>query len=47
MGLRHNFAASTDALNYDDEYWNIRATQPTPDDLGVRAQAERVRATRR
>src|SRR5262249_51113012 len=25
MGLRHNFAASTDALNYDDEYWNIRA----------------------
>jgi len=26
MGLRHNFAASTDALNYDDEYWNIRAT---------------------
>jgi len=26
MGLRHNFSASTDALNYDDEYWNIRAT---------------------
>jgi hypothetical protein len=25
MGLRHNFAASTDALNYADEYWNIRA----------------------
>ena len=24
MGLRHNFAASTDALNYDDQYWNIR-----------------------
>ena len=28
MGLRHNFAASTDALNYSDEYWNIRATVP-------------------
>ena len=26
MGLRHNFAASTDALNYADEYWNIRDT---------------------
>jgi len=26
MGLRHNFSASTDALNYDDEFWNIRAT---------------------
>ena len=23
MGLRHNFAASTDALNYDDEYWRV------------------------
>jgi hypothetical protein len=28
MGLRHNFAASTDALNYDDQYWNIKATVP-------------------
>jgi hypothetical protein len=28
MGLRHNFAASTDALNYDDQYWKIRATYP-------------------
>jgi hypothetical protein len=26
MGLRHNFAASTDALNYDDQFWNIKAT---------------------
>src|SRR5262249_12345829 len=24
MGLRHNFAGSTDALNYDDHFWNIR-----------------------
>jgi hypothetical protein len=28
MGLRHNFSASTDALNYADEYWNIRDTVP-------------------
>ena len=40
MGLRHNFAASTDALNYDDEYWNIRATEPDAGHLGVRPQAE-------
>jgi hypothetical protein len=26
MGLRHNFAASSDALNYSDEYWKIRTT---------------------
>ena len=24
MGLRHNFAGSTDALNYHDDYWKIR-----------------------
>jgi hypothetical protein len=24
MGLRHNFSASTDALNYADDYWRIR-----------------------
>ncbi|MEZ4444619.1 MAG: zinc-dependent metalloprotease [Polyangiaceae bacterium] len=24
MGLRHNFAASWDALNYADEYWQLR-----------------------
>ena len=23
MGLRHNFSASTDALNYDDSYWKV------------------------
>ncbi|MES1204509.1 MAG: zinc-dependent metalloprotease [Pseudomonadota bacterium] len=28
MGLRHNFAGSTDALNYGKEYWNIRANVP-------------------
>ncbi|HEX2659173.1 MAG TPA: zinc-dependent metalloprotease, partial [Polyangia bacterium] len=26
MGLRHNFAGSTDALNYGKEYWDIRTT---------------------
>ena len=25
MGLRHNFAGSTDAWNYDDQYWKLRA----------------------
>jgi hypothetical protein len=30
MGLRHNFAASTDALNYADEFWKIR-TAPQAD----------------
>jgi len=24
LGLRHNFAASYDALNYHDEYWNLK-----------------------
>jgi hypothetical protein len=24
IGLRHNFSASTDALNYDDQFWTIR-----------------------
>jgi hypothetical protein len=28
MGLRHNFAGSTDALNYADDYWNIRGNTP-------------------
>jgi hypothetical protein len=28
MGLRHNFAGSTDALNYPDDYWNIRTSTP-------------------
>jgi hypothetical protein len=30
MGLRHNFAGSTDALNYQDDYWQIR-TGGTPE----------------
>ncbi len=28
MGLRHNYAGSTDALNYADSYWNIRTSLP-------------------
>ncbi len=28
MGLRHNFSASTDALNYSDEFWRVRETYP-------------------
>ncbi len=28
MGLRHNFSGSTDAVNYADNYWNIRANFP-------------------
>ena len=28
MGLRHNFSGSSDALNYFDDYWNIRASLP-------------------
>ncbi len=28
MGLRHNFSGSSDAVNYADDYWNIRATYP-------------------
>ena len=25
LGMRHNFAASADAMNYDDRYWRLRA----------------------
>jgi hypothetical protein len=28
MGLRHNFSGSTDALNYNDNYWKIRTGMP-------------------
>jgi hypothetical protein len=28
MGLRHNFSGSSDALNYFDNYWNIRGSLP-------------------
>jgi hypothetical protein len=27
VGLRHNFASSTDALNYFPEYWNLKGTE--------------------
>jgi len=27
MGLRHNFASSTDALNYHAEYWDLKGTE--------------------
>ena len=27
LGLRHNFAGSTDALNYHDEYWEIETLE--------------------
>ncbi|TNF38316.1 MAG: hypothetical protein EP329_00905 [Deltaproteobacteria bacterium] len=30
LGLRHNFEASTDALNYHPEYWALRGDSPTP-----------------
>ena len=30
MGLRHNFSASTDALNYDDRYWKLYADSTRP-----------------
>jgi len=31
LGLRHNFAASTDALNYFPQYWTIRQQSFNPD----------------
>jgi hypothetical protein len=30
LGLRHNFEASTDALNYHDDYWTLRGDNPQP-----------------
>jgi hypothetical protein len=27
LGLRHNFEASTDALNFDEEYWKLKMVQ--------------------
>jgi hypothetical protein len=30
VGLRHNFSASSDALNYRDEYWKVRTTVTDP-----------------
>ena len=34
LGLRHNFEASSDALNYSDEYWKLR-TKSAPKPLDV------------
>jgi uncharacterized protein DUF4953 len=28
MGLRHNFSGSSDALNYNDQFWKIHETMP-------------------
>ncbi len=47
LGLRHNFAGSTDALNFNDNYWSIRAEgaealdlpTPTEEELGLRQYA--------
>ena len=30
LGLRHNFEASSDALNYHPEYWALRGSEPLP-----------------
>jgi len=30
LGLRHNFDASTDALNFHPEYWKLRGATPKP-----------------
>lgn len=30
LGLRHNFEGSSDALNYHDEYWDLRGANPEP-----------------
>jgi hypothetical protein len=38
LGLRHNFAASADALNYHDDYWAIRGAQFGPLDLPTAAE---------
>jgi hypothetical protein len=39
LGLRHNFAGSTDALNYHDAYWNIRDPNAQALDLPTDAEA--------
>ena len=30
LGLRHNFEATSDALNFDDTYWELRGEDPQP-----------------
>jgi hypothetical protein len=39
LGLRHNFAASYDALNYFPEYWRLRGADPQPFEDMSEAQA--------
>lgn len=40
VGLRHNFEASTDALNYFDEFWDIQAATADRDQRLARRQPE-------
>jgi hypothetical protein len=40
MGLRHNFSASTDALNYDDRFWQTYTDQTMTDGQKQIANAE-------
>ena len=40
LGLRHNFAGSTDALNYHDEYWEIRDPRAEALDLPSTSEME-------
>ena len=46
VGLRHNFAASSDALNYDDEFWT-RPRQVPRDIRGRRSTSSPSTPTRR
>ncbi len=39
LGLRHNFEGSTDALNYNDQYWTLRGDKGQPLDKPTPAQA--------
>ena len=40
LGLRHNFAGSSDALNYHDEYWEIRDPRAEALDLPSTSEME-------
>ncbi len=44
MGLRHNFAGSTDALNYGKQYWDIR-TNMAPEDWAKNSLPEHQYST--
>ena len=39
MGLRHNFAASTDLFNYPDKYFAIREKEPVPCQISDECEA--------